>query len=173
MLIVIGQVDGLADETNLQRARHPALAQPGVQHRRFYTRIATHNQDNISVFKALYSGVQKPALALAMPQHHAILTAVEAGDAEAAKQIPGRLHGFGVLQVAGDHAHPVRARSLQLCRDGVERRDAGHGRDPRATVSISASVGSATRRATASTRSATATAASGRAISRAAADMTA
>jgi hypothetical protein len=80
-------------------------------------RVGADEQDHLGFFDAGDGGVQQPALARPVAQDHAVLAAVQAGDAQAAEQVERGLHGFRVLQVAGDDADALGLGGFQLRGD--------------------------------------------------------
>src|ERR1019366_8152779 len=127
MRVRIGQVGPLADHAELQVAPEPVLADAGVEHRRLKARIGPDEQKRVALVQPSYAGVEQPAFARTGPDPRAVLAAVEVLDAKAAEQVQRRLHGFRVLQVAGDHADAVGRGGLDLRRHRREGLRPGRG----------------------------------------------
>ncbi len=130
VVVVVGQVGVLADHADAQRAGQPALAQAGVQHRRFDARVGPDEQDTRRRPRCLaMRRVEQPAFARTAAQRHAVLAAVEAlvTPSPPNRSLRG-LHGLRVLQVAGDHADAVGLAALSLVATASKRLGPGRRR---------------------------------------------
>ena len=121
VLVAIGQVRRLADQAEAGLAAEPHLAEAGVQHRRLEPRIGPDQQHRVGGLDAgeveLNSQLSRGPAPSATPSWRQSRLVTPS----AAEEVERRLHRFGVLQVAGDHADAVRRGAGQLGGHDVER----------------------------------------------------
>ena len=89
MLVVVGQVGRVADHADRQIAGAPALADAGVEHRRFEARIGADDQDRVGLLDAGDGRVEEVAgAAERRVERRAVLAAVDVRRAERAPSAP-------------------------------------------------------------------------------------
>ena len=79
ILGLVGQVDALADHPDGHAGLQEALADAGVDHRRFPARVAADEQHGIGTLDAGDACIEEIAGPRALPDLGAVLTAVEVG----------------------------------------------------------------------------------------------
>ena len=93
ILVIIGQIDALADHADGQIAHPPPLEDARVENRRFLAWIRPDDQDRIRLLDAGDRRIEDVGGAAERgDKFHPILTAVDIGDAQRAEQVHRRLH---------------------------------------------------------------------------------
>src|SRR4051794_25956933 len=83
IIVAVGKLGLLADQSDWEIARAPALADPGVEHGSFPSRISTYDQQRIGGFDAGDGGVEQIGRpAPRRIERHAVLAAVDIRNAE-------------------------------------------------------------------------------------------
>ena len=116
----IGQVGLGADQTDRHAGGEPALADAGIQYRRFLARVAADDQQRIGVFDAGDAGVEAVEVAPRHIQPRTVLAAVEVRRAQRDHELFQRQHALDVAQIAGHRADAVAADAAQFFPDGSE-----------------------------------------------------
>ena len=109
ILVRIGQVGPLADQPDREIAHAPALADAGVEHRRFPARIGADDEQRVGLLDAGDGGVEQIARpAPARIERRAVLPAIDVRDAEPRHQVLEREHLLDRGEIAGDGADALR-----------------------------------------------------------------
>ena len=120
--VIVGEIGALADHPDLEVRVAPALADAGVEHRRFLARIGADDHHAVGFIDPGDGRVEEVARAAPFGiEHGAVLAAVEVRRAELPDQLLEREHLLDAAEVAGDGADPRRAGRLHLGGDGAER----------------------------------------------------
>ena len=77
MIIAIGEIICLADDTDMQSAGEPALAYPGIEHRCLMPRISADKEQRVRLFKPHKTCIEEIEGPLGGVEHCAILPAIE------------------------------------------------------------------------------------------------
>ncbi len=113
VLVGIGEVHPLADETDWEAALTPALADARVQHRRLVTRIGADDQQRVGRLDPRDGGVEDVARATERRiELAALLPAIEIADAHRRHQLAQREDFLDAGEVTGNGADPLRLGRL-------------------------------------------------------------
>ncbi|MNZ93715.1 hypothetical protein D3C78_1127940 [compost metagenome] len=87
IFIIVAQLAGFADHADRETAATPALADAGVEHGRFVTRVGTNDQQGVGLFDAFNGGIEQIAgAAKRRVERCTILTAIDIGRTERSEQ---------------------------------------------------------------------------------------
>src|SRR5262249_30947307 len=116
----ISQVDRGPDARDSARAVQIALADPGVDDRRFPARIGTDQQDRVGLLDTTHARIEDVAAAWPGLELAAVLAAVDIRRPARGHEVFERHHPLGVALVPRDRRDLGAVESLQLGRDRFE-----------------------------------------------------
>ncbi len=116
-----GEIGARPDDADRELAGKPALADAGIEHRRFHARIGADEQQRVGLVDSGDRAVEQPAGARLGIELGAVLAAIEMGRAERRQQFLERQHRFAIGLIAGDRGHLGAANAAHALGDGGER----------------------------------------------------
>ncbi len=119
IVVFVGEIGLLADDANRESPGAPALADAGIEHRRFAARIGADDQQSVGALDAGNGRIEQVACpAPCRLKHRAVLARVDIGAAKSRHQILEREQVFDRREIAGDGADALAVRRLHLGGDG-------------------------------------------------------